>query len=580
MTDPATSGPETTGPAASLAFALLLSATGAAAVATPRGGGAWSGDATVELELGRVRGRCAGADGAVIAFLGIPYAAPPVGPLRWQPPQPREPWEGVRECERFGPSCPQPRSVLSEAGGGAGAQDEDCLYLNVWAPAAAIEAGGGAKLPVMAWIHGGGFFLGSASGTAYDGSNLARKGVVVVTLNYRLGPFGFLGHPALSAESPHGSSGNYGLLDQIAALEWVARNVARFGGDPGNVSIFGESAGAFSVGCLLVSPLATGLFHRAIAQSGAAFWITRRLKERGLREESVESTGERVVRTLLGSNGGGSAGSDGKGAETIAAARAKSAEDLLAAANPTLRLIGSEEGNVFGPAVDGWVIPDVPWRLFEEGKVNLVPLLIGTNADEGTVFAMQAPLPAREPFEAGLRALGGAAAEKLLAYYSESRFGDRSRALAEMLGDSIFVAPTRAQVRAHSRAGARCFLYQFTRVPAAGAARTAGGGARSPLGAYHSAEVGYVFGRLDLGPLARPTDVDRRLSATMMEYWLQFARAGDPNRDALPAWPEYVEEEDAHLELGDEVKPGSGLKAEACDLWDEAARSAIAAVAR
>ncbi len=510
-------------------------------------------DDAVAIESGRVTGKSAGE--GVRAYLGIPFAAPPVGPLRWRPPEPPAPWQGVRACDHFGPSCPQPISAMSASGGGGGEQSEDCLYLNVWTPTASQDA----KLPVMVWIHGGGFFLGSGSGTSYDGANLARRQVVVVTINYRLGPFGFLGHPALSKESPHGASGNYGLLDQIAALQWVQKNVAAFGGDPGSVTIFGESAGAFSVGCLLVSPLARGLFHRAIAESGAAIWIARGLREPGMREEPVEVVGERVVLALVG---GTPASSGGEPPSPIAAARAKSAEELLAAAKPTLRLLGGGEGNVFGPAIDGWVVPDAPWRLFESGRVNVVPLLIGSNADEGTLFVGSAPPASLDQEAAAMRAVYGPIADRLLAYYSVEKWGDPSRVRAELIADSTFVAPTRAQVRAMAQAGAPCFVYHFTRV--------AGGARRTRLGAFHASEIAYVFGNLQSDLLRTYDANDGRLSATMMNGWVQFARTGDPNGDGLPSWHAYVEEEDGHLEFGDEVKTGSGLHGEACDLWDEA----------
>jgi len=528
----------------SAAAALLL----AVAAPTARCDGGAPVGLTVAIEGGEIRGISVGGEGGVAAFLGIPFAAPPTGALRFRPPEPVEPWEGVRECVRFGPSCPQPVSAMSAAGGGAGEQSEDCLHLNVWTAAKRDDE----RRPVMVWIHGGAFFLGSASGTSYDGANLARRGVVVVTVNYRLGPFGFLAHPELSKESPHGASGNWGLLDQIAALRWVKSNVARLGGDPGNVTIFGESAGAMSVSCLLVSPLARGLFHRAIAQSGAAIWMARRLREPGLQEESAEAAGVRVVQDLVG-----------EAKDPIAAARAKSAQELLAAARPALRLAGGGDGNSYGPVTDGWVLPDDPWLLFDEGRVNRVPLLIGTNADEGTLFVLQAPPVSSEEFEAEVRGLFGAAAGRLLDCYTLERHGDPRRARAAMLGDSTFVAPTRAQVRAVSQSGAPCFLYHFTRVSGAGPARE--------LGAFHAAEIGYVFGRLESGILSRFDATDRRLSATMMDYWVQFARTGDPNRPGLPRWPAYVEEEDVHLELGDEVKPGAWLRAEECDLWDEVA---------
>ena len=499
-------------------------------------------------------------------WLGIPFAAPPIGELRWRAPQPPASWDGVRVCDSFGPVCPQPPSAMALVSGGSGEQSEDCLYLNVWSaaepattPGPNVKAATSApKRPVMVWIHGGGFFMGAGSGLLYDGANLAKKGVVVVTLNYRLGPFGFLGHPLLSKESEHHVSGNYGLLDQIAALEWVKANIAGFGGDPGNVTPFGESAGAFSVGALLVSPLAKGLFHRAIAESGAAIWINRRLGERGLQEEAVEAAGEKVFQKLLG---GGAAGNETAAKDLLASARAKSAEELLAAAQPTLRLLGSGEGNVYGPVVDGWVLPDSPQKLFVDGKVNLVPFLTGVNADEGTLFTPADALVDRETERKGLELLFGDLAKKFVDYYSPERFGDAYDARAAMVADMTFVAPTRAQLRALADHGVPCFEYHFTR---------SASGVRNPqLGVFHASEISYVFGRVERSLLQRYDATDRALSDTMMDYWIAFARTGDPNHPGAPPWPRFTIEGDEHLELGDTIKPGSGLHEAACDLCDQ-----------
>jgi para-nitrobenzyl esterase len=384
-------------------------------------------------------------------------------------------------------------------------------------------------------------------GSSYDGANLAQKNVVVVTINYRLGPFGFLCHPALSKESGRGASGNYGLLDQIEALRWVQRNIATFGGDPKNVTIFGESAGGFSIGCLLISPLAKGLFQRAIAESGVAIWITRKLKEGSATEPAAEDSGVRVLKALVGD-----------ATDVLAAARAKSAAEVLKAGNPGLRLTAVGDTVSYGPVTDGWVIPEEPWRLFEEGKVNLVPFLAGTNADEGTMFLGEGAGMTADQHDAQIHSAYGAAGDRLATFYSVKRWQSVASARSQMIGDSIFVAPTRAQVRALSDAGAHCYLYQFTRITG-----------RNFMGAYHSAEIAYVFGHVDNRIMQRYDATDQKLSATMMDYWVQFARTGDPNREGLPTWPVYVTEKDPHLELGDTVKAGTGLHADACDLWDE-----------
>ena len=522
---------------------LLATPVRAQGTAAPSGS---AGDAPLTLDAGPITGQRAKQAPQVRVYLGIPFAAPPVGPLRWQPPQPVAHWESARACDAIGPACPQPQMAFSRAGGGSERNNEDCLYLNVWTPATKADA----KLPVMVWIHGGGFFMGSGSGSNYDGAALAQKQVVLVAINYRLGPFGFLAHPALSKESPNHASGNYGLLDQIAALQWVKRNVAAFGGDPGNVTIFGESAGSMSVSCLLVSPLAKGLFHRAIEESGATIWLERRLKEPSEDEESAEAVGERVVKALVGD-----------APDPIAAARAKSADELLAAARPGLRVMASRDDtvNVFGPCADGWVIPDEPARLFGEHKVEHVPFIAGTTADEGTLFFLNAPPVTKEQHAAYVKEHYGDLGPKLLEVYTIERHKDLNAIQCQMFGDFLMVAPTRAQARALVEAGAHGFLYQFTR-----------GTGSSALGAYHSSDIAYVFGHVDgAGAAGRFDATDRKLSATMMDYWVQFARTGDPNRDGLPKWPEYTPEEDQHLELGDAVKAGDGLHADACNVWDE-----------
>jgi para-nitrobenzyl esterase len=278
--------------------------------------------------------------------------------------------------------------------------------------------------------------------------------------------------------------------------------------------------------------------------------IARRLHEPGLLEDAVEEVGERVLKKLVGD-----------ATEPLAAARAKEAKDVLAAANPTLRFFGTGDGNVFGPSVDGWVIPDLPAHLFEQGRFARVPLITGTNGNEGTIFLLQAPPITPELHEAGTRKLFGNAAEKLLAWYTTDRYGDLTRVRGAMFGDLLFVAPTRAQVRAMSDHDAPCYLYRFTRIA---------GGRPQRLGAFHGSEIAYVFGHLERGLLSQFDATDQKLSATMMDYWVQFARTGDPNREGLPKWPRFVEEDDPYLELGDDVKASHGLQAEECDLWDRA----------
>jgi para-nitrobenzyl esterase len=478
----------------------------------------------VQLDSGPISGTV--TDG-LRTYKGVPFAKPPVGPLRWRAPERPEPWEGVRACVAFGPSCPQPRIPVF---GATGETSEDCLYLNVWTTARDADA----KLPVMVWIHGGSYAFGSGSQPIYDGAALARRGVVLVTINYRLGPFGFFAHPALSAESGRGS-GAYGFLDQIAALEWVQRNIAAFGGDPGCVTIFGESAGSGSVTALLVSPLTDGLFHRAIAQSGVAF-------AKPLRE--AEQAGEGFAKEL---------GCEGEGA--LAALRAKSAKELLDAASITMNIFG-EGAFRFGPTIDGHVLPRDPVELMPAQRD--VPLLLGTTADEGTIFVIQSPEGAtKASFERAVTSVFGAQAGRVLERYPVERDADARGALARVIADAFFVEPTRAFARARAGLRSRTFMYHFTRVsPGARMLR---------LGAHHASELGYVFGTLQpLGTDAK----DGALAATIASTWVRFARTGDPNGDGLPEWPAYTTEGDQHLELGDEVRVGAALRREQCDALD------------
>ncbi len=482
-------------------------------------------------------GRIAGEEhSGVRSFKGIPFAAPPVGDLRWKPPQPVKPWDGVRDCEKFGAICPQPKSMLGQKQEQAG---EDCLFLNVWTAATNAEA----KLPVMVWIHGGGCTTGAGSQPSYDGTTFAQAGVVLVTINYRLGPFGYLAHPLLSKESPHNVSGNYGHLDQLAALQWVQKNIAAFGGDPRCVTIFGESAGAMSVCRLMISPHAAGLFHRAIAESGGAFGRNRHLRERQLLLAPMEAEGEKLAQAL---------GCDAA-ANPLAALRAKSAEDILAAANPAQGLYG--KGLKYGPIVDGWTIPADPGLLFEQGRQHDVPFMMGSNADEGTLFLRQIPVQNANAYKLMVRALAGRHAEEALRLLPCDD-GDVKAAFARFSTVTAFVAPARMLARAMEQKKSPAFLYHFTRVSPN--ARLLG------LGATHGAEIAYVF-----GTQRAPAAKDRELGNTMRGCWIQFAKTGNPNGANLPTWPAYKAATDEHLEFGDEIRTGHGLYKEACDLLDK-----------
>ncbi len=496
------------------------------------------------IDSGKIAGGVAGQRGDVWVFKGIPYAAPPVGALRWRPPQPAAPWEGVRACTAFGPACPQPDVLSRLYGAKFHAVSEDCLYLNVWTPA----GGGDERLPVMVWIHGGGNISGAASTPHYDGEALARKGVVLVSVNYRLGPLGFLAHPLLSMESERGVSGNYGLLDQVAALQWVARNIEAFGGDPGRVTIFGESAGGLNVCCLMASPLARGLFHRAIAQSGHAFGRIRHLRAPSRGQEAGEAQGERLAAELGCSSS----------PNPLACLRSVPANRLLEASKPTIGLMG-EAGDRFGPAVDGWALPDDIPAMYEQGRQSPVPLLAGSNAHEGTIFTLNPPIRTVAAYRLALEAVYGHLAGAVFSLYPAREDGDVPKALSDALGDLGFVGGMRAFVRGMASVGTKAFLYHFTMRPA--------GAWGERLGAFHGAEIPYVFDNLDKGRM-RPDEKQRALAHAMGGYWVRFAGTGDPNGPGRPMWPAYDAASDQHLELGEVIRVDRGLRKEACDLFD------------
>jgi para-nitrobenzyl esterase len=533
-----------------LAAALVLIALALAGLVVGCGGGFDK----VQLTAGPVTGATQKIDGAQIwTFKGIPYAAPPVGELRWRPPQQVDPWTEPLACTEFGPSCPQeasgeagPFSVDSTA---VDATNEDCLYLNVWTPAKAK----GDKLPVMVWIHGGSFESGSGSMAVYDGTNLAARGVVVVTINYRLGPLGFLAHPALSAESADGVSGNYGLFDQIAALEWVRDNIAAFGGDPARVTAFGESAGAISILDLMVSPLAEGLFQRAIPESGI-------LLDKGFGVSTARTLADAEAEgkdfaTELGIDAGAS------DAEALARMRAKTPDELLAAAKKLSDKNSlTRTGLVWTPAADGRLLTDLPSALWAAGKQHDVALLIGSNADEGNAF-LGGLVVSPEQYATTMSDIFGSYAAQGQALFPIGAGNDTLTPLSRMLTEIGFASTARFAAAQNSRAGAPAYLYQFTRVPLKSV---------NPLGAFHGVEIPYVFGNAELfSMLGTIDDADYQLSSTVMGYWTRFAATGDPNGGDAPQWPAYDAATDLHLQLGDTVgQAGPGLYKEACDLAD------------
>lgn len=447
----------------------------------------------VTVDAGTLEGRLDSAR-QVLVFKGIPYAAPPVGALRWRAPAQPAPWTGVRQADALGHNCiqhqPYPDIDPSQAG-----VSEDCLNLNIWTPS--LDG----RRPVMVWIHGGGFFAGFGGEDRHDGAVLAAKGAVVVTLNYRLGAFGFLTHPALAEESGSHASGNYGIMDQVAALAWVRRNIARFGGDSTRVTIFGESAGGMSVGVLVASPMAKGLFQRAIIESGTG---TGSFTQRA---STAEAVGLRLATAL---------GVDGIGATTAAQLRALDANVILAA---SLRVAGSPGSPIFWPNVDGKVLAHSVDSTLALGLASEVPVIVGSNANE----------PA-----------------------------------------SAFGAPSRGFARMVTARGVPAYLYLFTRV--------ADDSINRRRGAYHSAEITFVFGReRPLAPSAGHTAYDASLADAMSDYWVAFATSGDPDgppsSNRLPHWPVYDRSSEGYLELGPQIVAKRDLRRVLFDSLDVVARA-------
>jgi para-nitrobenzyl esterase len=497
-------------------------------------------DSTVKIDSGLISGT---VDGEVRVFRGIPFAAPPVGDLRWRPPQPVEPWQGVRDCKEFGFSCvyvPYPPDSLwtGPEWDDPAEQNEDCLYLNIWTTADSADE----KRPVMVWIHGGSLAHESGAVPAYGGANLARKGVVAVTINYRLGPFGFLAHPDLTSESERASSGNYGILDQIAALKWVQRNIAAFGGDPDRITIFGESAGSWSVNFLVATPLADGLFHRAIGQSGASFGPMVHLSEDRHGRLAAEKTGMAFAIAV---------GSEDEPA-SLEAMRALPATEVLGRFN---ELAGSRTG----PNVDGWVFPDDVQTIFEQGRQNRVPVIVGSNADEASTYAGPDSPTTVEAFRQYAEQRFGELADELLSAYPVSDDAEVLDSYVATMGDEWFTWQMRTWARLTAKVDANAYLYHFTRVPPIAESDT--------LGAYHGAEIVYVIGNFHLASFTQQAE-DLQLAETMQGYWINFAATGDPNGDGLPEWPAYDIQNEHYIELGDTIRQGQRLRQQQCDFFE------------
>lgn len=437
-------------------------------------------------------------------FLGIPYSAPPVGPLRWKPPQPPAAWTGVRAADHFGPRCMQ-RPLFGDMVFRSDGMSEDCLYLNVWVPAGSE----GKKLPILVYFYGGGFVGGDGSEYRYDGASLARRGIVAVTVNYRLDVFGFLALPALAEESPHHATGNYGLLDQVAALHWVHRNIAAFGGDPDEVTIGGESAGSMSVSALMASPLSKGLIRRAIGESGS---VLGNLAPRPL--ALAEQQGEAFQKHV--------------GARSLAQLRAMPAGVLLAAC-------GDKGVSDFVPVLDGWFLPRSPEAIYAAGAQAHIPLLVGSNSQEGLYadfLKKQPPTPAN--YRAAVeRELGAHAAEALKLYPGDDEAEVKASGTA-LAGDRFIAFSTWRWMRLQRETGkALVYYYYFTR--ARPAARD--GSAGPDPGAVHSGEIEYALGNLATNRVYAWTGDDYKVSATMEGYFANFIKTGDPNGAGLPNWP-------------------------------------------
>jgi para-nitrobenzyl esterase len=477
----------------------------------------------VKVEQGLVTGTAGTTQSSVRSFKGIPYAAPPLGENRWRAPQPPARWDGVRTADAFGAPCTAGPAAAGRGGAGRGngggaaaqapqaaprepARAEDCLYVNVWTSAQNAND----RRPVMVWIYGGGFTGGSGGLAWYDGENLAAKGPVIVTFNYRLGSLGFFAHPELAKESGHNASGNYGMMDAISALQWVKKNISAFGGDPNNVTVAGESAGAIMVGALVGSPQAKGLFHRAIAQSGG--WM-------GLTMSHMRTT----------------AAAQADGSKTMQALNVSSVRDLRA--KPLSELTGLSAG---GLVVDGYLIPEDESKTFMNGKQNAVDVITGSNKDEAN-FGICGP-------SAGMNGRGGQTmtvdafkstaqrkfremADQYFQLYPAASDTDAQRAAHEACADEI-TWNMRQWAAAQAKLGKKAYTYFFTRIPTLN-------GQPSPQGATHTAEISYAFNNPKGQPTQTWNDIDTRLADAMSSYWVNFITKGDPNGNGLPQWPQF-----------------------------------------
>jgi len=509
-------------------------------------------DEVISTTCGPVRGTT--VDG-IKGYLGIPYAAPPVGDLRWKPPVAPEPWREPREMTKFGHACPQSEIRLPP---GIEEMSEDCLTLNIWTPAK-NESG---LLPVMVFVHGGGFVGGAGTLPIYNVTRLAQKGVVLVTINYRLNVLGFLAHPALTAESAHHSSGNYGIMDQVSALEWIQANIHLFGGNPENVTVFGHSAGGASVIALMASPLTEGLFHRAVVQSGGyPPTVLRHLSQSQYGLDSTETLGLKFAEGL----------GVGSQANPLEAMRAKPWQEVVKVWEETVQNKSTATGVSGGwmlnhLAVDGHVLREPPGKTFRDGKQRNVPFMAGTTSDEGSIFPTIMGLGTVERYRRYLNRVFGEQSQKVEAMYPAPDDASVSQALSKLLGDG-FVCGARTMARGMSAIQPKTYLYQFTMQPKIFLYQMPRSDDwRREFGCYHAAELPYVF---HFFPSRRFVEEDHRLSEAMVGYWTRFARNGHPNGDEAAEWPAYNESEEKHLILDVRIKVGQHLSKKACDFLDE-----------
>ena len=492
-------------------------------------------DPLVQVVGGQIKGRLIPDGGA--AFKGVPFAQPPVGDLRWREPAPVKDWTGVRDAGAFGPACTQQNRQQQTS-------QEDCLYLNLWTPDWPPKS----PKPVMVWLHGGGNAMGRASVGYLDGTSLSRRGVILVTINYRLGVFGFLVHPGLTAESPHHSSGNYGLLDQLAVLKWVRENIAKFGGDPGNVTLFGQSAGAIDTSILVASPLSKGLIHRSIQESGPP------LRQLGpvAQEEKV---GVKFAESLKAPAGA---------AEAVKFLRSVSTADLQKASEAAkLR----PDGVLARPVIDGWVMPRYPAYSYQDGQELPIPMIVGSNARE------QAWIYKLEEMKQVIADNFGSLAPKAEEFYglNKSALGNDDPLLGpastQLTADTRHRCGAVAEAIWRSSHGRTTYEYQFD-PPIAGEPAT-----------KHEAEIPFVFGNLlPSGPLSGPFgEADKKISADIQQYWVNFAKTGNPNSNGLPTWSKFDPKARPYLEftLHDGPLLREGLRRDVCDMFIEALKETI-----